>query len=70
MGGLSIALAFDMSQGPAPRRILVYDTKSGSPVASIECTWMHECAFSPDGSALTVLGGSMIGLYSLPRENR
>ena len=67
LGGLKIAEAFDMSSGRAPRRILVYDTKSGSPVASIKYTWVHQCAFSPDSSALAVLSGGIMQLYSLPR---
>lgn len=68
--GLGIALAFDMSHGPAPRRILVYDTKSGSPVAALKFTWQHACAFSPDGSTLAVLRGGIIEMYSLPRSGR
>ena len=70
LSGLRIAYAFDWSRGPAPRRILVYDTKSGSPVASIKYTWVHACAFSPDSSALAVLSGPSIELYRLPRLSR
>lgn len=62
--------ALDMYRHPSPWRILVYDTKSGSPVASLKFTWRHACAFSPDSSALAVLSGGIIELFSLPQPNR
>jgi hypothetical protein len=70
MRGRRIALAFDVSAGPAPRRILVYDTKSSSLVASMKYTWTHACAFSPDGSALAVLSGGIIKMFELPQPSR
>jgi hypothetical protein len=70
MGGLKIALALDMSRGAVPRRILVYDTKSGTPVAALRFTWQHACAFSPDSSALALLSGGIVEMLSLPRLNK
>ncbi|PYU93015.1 MAG: hypothetical protein DMG25_10545 [Acidobacteria bacterium] len=70
MGGLKIALALDMSSGTAPRRILIYDTKSGNPVGSLKYTWQHACAFSPDNSALALLSGGIVELFRLPQPNR
>jgi hypothetical protein len=69
-GGLAIALAVDMSRGPVPRRILVYDTKSGNVVESLKFTWQHACAFSPDSSGLALLSGGTIEMFRLPPPNR
>jgi hypothetical protein len=70
MGGNSWALAFDMSKGSVPRRILVYDTKSGSTAEALKFTWQYECAFSPDSAALAVLSGGIIEMFSLPRSDK
>ena len=63
--GLAIALAFDMSKGPAPRRILVYDTKTSTVVDSLRFT-SYVGAFSPDSSRFAVLNGRILKMYQLP----
>jgi hypothetical protein len=60
----------DMYRYRAPWRILVYDTGSGKAVSALPFTRRTACAFSPDSSALALLSGGIIELYSLPRANR
>ena len=69
-GGSAIALAFDMSSGPAPRRILVYDTKTGSIVDSLKFTWVYASAFSPDSSGFALVSGGILQMFHLPPAER
>jgi hypothetical protein len=69
MTGITVE-TLDMYRHPSPWRILIYDTESGDVVSALRFTWQHECAFSPDSSALAVLSGGIIELFSLPRSDR
>ena len=60
----------DMYRHPSPWRILVYDSKSGNTVSAVRFTWRLACAFSPDSSALAVLNGGVLELFSLPQRNK
>lgn len=60
----------DMYRHPAPWRILVYDTKNGSLVATLKFTWQFTCEFSPHSSGLVLLSGGIIEMFSLPQPGR
>jgi hypothetical protein len=64
--GLAVALAFDMSSGRSPRRILVYDTKTRTVVDSLRFTWGFSGAFSPDSSRFALLSGEILQMFQLP----
>jgi hypothetical protein len=65
MRGVTI-VGLDMYRGPAPWRILVYDSKKRDLVGALKFTWRHVGAFSPDGSAFALLSGGIVELFRLP----
>lgn len=68
--GLAMAEAFDMSSGRAPRRLLVYDTKTGKVVESLKFTWGYELAFFHDSSGFVLLSGGILEMFKLPKPAR
>jgi hypothetical protein len=68
--GLAIAEAFDMSSGSAPRRLLVYDTKTGNVVDSLKLTWGYELTFLADNSGFVLLSGGILEMFKLPKMVR
>lgn len=68
--GLAIAEAIDMSSGTAPRRLLVYDTRTGKVVDSLKFTWGYELAFLPDSSGFVLLSGGILKMYGLPKTSQ
>jgi hypothetical protein len=69
MSGVTIE-ALDMYRGRVPWRILVYNTINNSVVSALPFNWQYACAFSPDGSALVLLSGGIVELFSLPQSSR
>jgi hypothetical protein len=69
MTGITIE-ALDMYRGPAPWRMLIFDSENGNLVSALKFQWRFAFTFCPDRSRAALLSGGTVEMVNLPQPGR